>query len=263
MVRPSSGFSSTPRPSQVTPPGPLLDLAVGIRLGQDQAPPMQLKMKTKRTIKWVFKGLQSSDFPHDNDSHFGGRGIKYPISLTVSVPQWQFYGHERAAGVRPAHGCAHPACHPQRTESGPSGIGRPRCSWMLRPRQRGRATRRWSSTCSSSASPSSTSSTSSHPAYSSPLSPSSSTSFLPRVPGAFGGGGGALPWARGDSWQGKEWHHDPGLGQGAPCGAGGVPHSRETETCSESLVVTPSGWPEVYRGHQRAPGPDRFPLPRG
>lgn len=192
MVRPSSGFSSTPRPSQVTPPGPLLDLAVGIRLGQDQAPPMQLKMKTKRTIKWVFKGLQSSDFPHDNDSHFGGRGIKYPISLTVSVPQWQFYGHERAAGVRPAHGCAHPACHPQRTESGPSGIGRPRCSWMLRPRQRGRATRRWSSTCSSSASPSSTSSTSSHPAYSSPLSPSSSTSFLPRVPGAFGGGGGGI-----------------------------------------------------------------------
>lgn len=42
----------------MTPPGPLLDLAVGVRLVQDHAPPMQLKMKTKRTIKWVLKAYK-------------------------------------------------------------------------------------------------------------------------------------------------------------------------------------------------------------
>ncbi|XP_057359409.1 acetylcholine receptor subunit gamma isoform X4 [Manis pentadactyla] len=72
------------------------------------------------------------------------------------------------------------ACCLQRTGSGPSGTGQPRCCWTLRHQPRRRATRGWFSTCSSSASPFSMSSTSSCPVYSSLLSPSSSTSCLPR-----------------------------------------------------------------------------------
>lgn len=62
------------------------------------------------------KALQSADIPHDNDSHLGGRGIKYLISLAVSAPRWQSFGHMSAAGACPAHCLCPPRLLP--TENG-------------------------------------------------------------------------------------------------------------------------------------------------
>lgn len=173
---------------------------MGTRLDQDHATSHATPDETKQTAQWAFARPYKPLTPPDDDSCCGKQGMECPTSLTVPVLRWQSLGHAWAAGACPAHPRhAHPARCPQRTGSGPSGTGRPRCCWTLRPRRRRRATRRWPSTCSSSASPSSTSSTSSRPACSSPPSPSSSTSFRPRVPAPVGGEPWAQPGARGDS----------------------------------------------------------------
>ena len=201
-------------------PRSVQDLAVGAGPDRDHAPPVSLKVNALANRKSLpFKGPAKLIFLIDSDSGFGGRGVKHPSRHSgASCGHWAPW----AAGISPPPvPVPTPACCPQKTGSGPSGTGQPRCCWTRQPQQRRQATRRSSSTCSSSASPSSMSSTSSRPVSSSPPWPSSSTSFLPRVPSAGGRGPVARPAAPGAGR--AEWHPNLAPGARTPCGEGTVP----------------------------------------
>ena len=196
-----------------------------------------------------------------NDSGFGGRAIEHP-SVHSGVPVgtgWLPCSWVPGPQGLPPVPVPTPACFRQKTASGRSSTGQPRCCWTRCPQPRRQATRRSSSTCSSSASLSSTSPISSRPVSSSPLWPSSSTTSLPRVPSAGGRGAVARPVAQGVGR--AEWHRD--LGPRSSLWGRCCPTLWRLRLALRASWAWAAGGPEVYYCHQHAPGPDCLPLPRG